>query len=319
MFNDILKAVGPMVAAAVANKAGDFNKEFSKGAFSGGGFGKGRFRFESGAFGFDSDFAGKRLDELDLTADAPRKLVLFGPDRVRVSEGPSFRVKVEGGDADAVRFSQKNGTLGVMRSSRQHDGTDEETVISVTMPAPEGLVIAGSGTIETDSLAEAAKITIAGSGAIEIANVAAEKLKVAIMGSGRLKANGRVEKLKLNIAGSGLAEMEGLEVERAKVAVAGSGNSAFSSDGKVEAHLVGSGLVTVYGRARCSVQSMGAGRLRCVPRDGAEEAEAEEVEIRSEPSNKPAKKAKKAAKSAKKAAKKTAKAAKKATKPRNKG
>ena len=48
-----------------------------------------------------------------------------------------------------------------------------------------------------------------------------------------------------------------------------SGNATFASDGDVNANIMGSGNVTVKGRARCKVKTMGSGSLVC--EDGAEE------------------------------------------------
>lgn len=333
MFNDIFKAVGPMVAAAMAAKAAEWDSDcgprrkhgrrgfpFGDGPFKPGnfGFGEGGLHFE-----FDSDVEGMKLEDLDFMAEPPTKLVLFGPDRVQVSEGKTFRVKAEGPAASELRFIQKNGMLGILRPSFERRSEEEgETVVSVTLPELSSLVIAGAGTVNTDTLAENAKLTIAGSGAIAIEGIEAERLKINVIGSGRLTASGRVERMKLNIAGSGMSDMAGLEAARAKVTVAGSGTASFASDGKVEAHIMGSGLVTVHGRAQCSVHSVGAGRLVCVPREDAPagKAEAKPAKARA------AKAAPKAGgkKTAAKAAPKTAKpargsAAKPAPKPRKKG
>lgn len=310
MFNDIFKAVGPMVAAAMAAKAADWENDsrprrhgkrgfpfgdapFNPGRF---GFGPGGFQFE-----FDSEAEGMTLDDIDLMADPPEKLVLFGPDRVRVVEGQTFRVKAEGPAADELRFIQKSGMLGVLRPSfDRRDGQQEETVVTITVPPLRSLVIAGSGTVEAGALAERAKLTIAGSGAIELVGLASERLEINVLGSGRITAAGTAEKMRLNIAGSGLSDMVGLEVERAKVTVAGSGSAVFASDGVVDAHIMGSGVVTVHGRAKCSVHSMGSGRLVCVAREDAPAPPAEPA--------KPAKPAKAKSKPAPKTASKKASA-----------
>jgi hypothetical protein len=63
--------------------------------------------------------------------------------------------------------------------------------------------------------------------------------------------------------------MDALSTQKARLIIAGSGNSAFASDGEVEARIMGSGSVTVRGRARCTVKSMGSGKLVCEPGNGA--------------------------------------------------
>lgn len=215
------------------------------------------------------DEDGVPLSELDMGGAAPTKLVLAGPDKVRVTEGDKLDIKVSG-DPDAVeglRFNLEDGTLGIMRE-KDWKGTGVATV-AVTMPAAEEIVLAGSGDIEAAALVDKAEVNIAGSGKVAIARVAASKLQVNVMGSGTLNAAGTVERLDFNVAGSGKLAARNLKVERAEINIAGSGGGEFASDGKVEARIAGSGDVTVYGRADCSVHAMGSGTVRCRPAEGS--------------------------------------------------
>ena len=50
-----------------------------------------------------------------------------------------------------------------------------------------------------------------------------------------------------------------------------SGKATFASDGEVKANIMGSGDVTVRGRARCKVHTMGSGSLVC--EGGSEEVD----------------------------------------------
>lgn len=325
MFDDIFKAVGPMVAAAMATKAASRDGEAAARRRAGPGFPFGDSPFNPGRFGFgpggfqfefDSDAEGMKLDDLDLMADPPQKLVLFGPDRVNVVEGNSFRVKADGPAAAELRFVQKGGMLAILRPTFERSETEQgDTVVTVTVPPLRSLVIAGSGMVCADALAESAKVTIAGSGMIELGGVRSERLEINVLGSGRLEASGAARRLKLNIAGSGMSDMAGLEAEQARITVAGSGSASFASDGSVEANLMGSGMVTVHGRAKCSVNSIGSGRLVCIPRE-SEAAPAAKPEAAPKPAKaptpKPAAKGKAKPKTSAKATKpaKTSKAAK---------
>ncbi|MFN5821301.1 MAG: GIN domain-containing protein, partial [Novosphingobium sp.] len=131
---------------------------------------------------------GKPLAEIDLTGTPPEELVLLGPDEVRVTQGDKLAITVEGDQAvtDKLRFTLKDGTLGVLREGKSYDSNHEEgkAVVNVTMPAPKNLTMAGSGKIHAAALAKDAKITIAGSGDIETPNVAGDKLDLTIAGSG---------------------------------------------------------------------------------------------------------------------------------------
>ncbi|MEY4238426.1 MAG: hypothetical protein RL339_1027 [Pseudomonadota bacterium] len=214
---------------------------------------------------------GKPLAEIDLTGTPPEELVLLGPDEVRIIQGDKLAITVEGDQAvtDKLRFTLKDGTLGVLREGKSVDTGDGKAVVNVTMPAPKTLTMAGSGKINSAALARNAKVTIAGSGDIETPNVASDKLDLTIAGSGSYRGAGNVGALDVSIVGSGSAAMDALKTDKADLTIAGSGNSTFASDGEVKAKIMGSGSVTVRGRARCTVESMGSGKLVCEPGSAA--------------------------------------------------
>ena len=210
---------------------------------------------------------GKKLADLDLTGTPPSEVALLGPDTVRIVQGDTLAISVAGDPAasDAIRFTLKDGTLGILRKDRKSSDGATAT-IDVTMPAPRKLIMAGSGKIVSPALAaDSARVTIAGSGTVETDAVATAKLKVDIAGSGSYRAAGTAKSLKLTIAGSGDARLEALKVDDAKVDIVGSGASAFASDGTVKANIMGSGEVRVIGRATCKVTSVGSGKLVCEP------------------------------------------------------
>lgn len=208
---------------------------------------------------------GKPLSELDLTGTPPQELVLLGPDQVHITQGDKLAITVEGDQEakDALRFTLKDGSLGILRKDKLFERGGKIAQINVTMPAPKEVTMAGSGKIQADALAGDAKVTIAGSGDIETPNVAGDKLDLTIAGSGNYRGAGNVKKLDLTVAGSGSATMDALKAESAKVTIAGSGSTSFASDGEVEASIVGSGNVTVKGRAKCKLSSLGSGKLVC--------------------------------------------------------
>lgn len=210
------------------------------------------------------DEEGVALSELDMSGDAPNKLVLAGPDRVVVTEGDTLNIEIEGDDeaAELVRFTLEDDTLGVMRANGKWSDVGT-AIVQVTMPAPKSIVIAGSGRVEAPTMAEEADITIAGSGRADVAELAASRLEVTIAGSGSMSAAGTAERMDLNIVGSGKSEMADLKVDKAEVTVAGSGDASFASDGEVEANIVGSGDITVTGTATCTVETFGSGSLNC--------------------------------------------------------
>jgi hypothetical protein len=221
----------------------------------------------SGCDGMDIKINGTEgvpLAELDMAGDTPTEVVLAGPDTVIINDGDTLDIQVEGDDEAmaALRFSLEDGTLAVHREKDGWDGNGTATV-TVTMPSPETLVIAGSGSLEAESLAGSANVTIAGSGSATTANVSADKLEVTVAGSGTYTAGGTAKSLELTIAGAGSAKMADLKSDATEVTIAGSGDAEFASDGNVEANIVGSGNVTVTGNATCTVNSIGSGSVKC--------------------------------------------------------
>lgn len=214
--------------------------------------------------------AGKKgvpLAELDLSGASPTAIALMGPDSVRVTEGEKLSIEVEGSDemVAAMRFTLDDRTLGILRSKTAPDG--EKAVVLVTMPAPESIVVAGSGRIQTGAMARKAEVVITGSGSAIGRDLDVDSLDLTIAGSGSYAANGKARLLDLSIAGSGSAGLKDMTVEKADVSIAGSGDGVFRSDGDVSANIMGSGVVRVIGRARCDVNAFGSGKLVC--EDGA--------------------------------------------------
>ena len=208
---------------------------------------------------------GKKLSELDLTGQAPAELAMFGPDQVELTQGDKLAITVDGDPeaASQVRFTLKDGTLGILRADKAFSGGGKVAVIHVTMPAPTKVAMLGSGTITSAGLGRDAKVVSAGSGRIESRSLGGGKLEVTMPGSGTMRAAGNVDSLELTILGSGDAQLDAVRTDKAKVTIAGSGGTAFTSDGEVDATILGSGTVKVKGRARCTISAMGSGKLIC--------------------------------------------------------
>lgn len=212
------------------------------------------------------DKDGVPLADLEMGGDAPRGVVLAGPDTLIVTEGARLDISVEGDSKaiDALRFNRDGGMLGIMREKGSWTDKGVATV-RVTMPLPEEIVIAGSGTATLPGMARKAEVTIGGSGTVDTGKLDGDSLAITIGGSGKVKASGKVERMEINVGGSGKAEMAGLKVDKAEINVGGSGDVRFASDGEVEAHIAGSGDITVIGTAKCNIKAFGSGTLNCKP------------------------------------------------------
>lgn len=206
---------------------------------------------------------GVPLAEVELAGAPPVEVVLASGDTVIVSDGTTFTIKAEGAGADSLRFVRDERTIGITREEGLSG--NQTATIRITMPPPEELVIAGSGTIQAQSLASDAEISIGGSGTIEFKQATAQKLAINIGGSGRVRGAGTAQVLEVNIGGAGNVELAGLKADSAEVSIGGSGDVEFASDGAVEANIAGAGDVKVSGNAKCTVSAFGSGTLTCAP------------------------------------------------------
>lgn len=216
------------------------------------------------------DSNGVPLAELDLTGPAPTRLALGSGDRVILTEGDTLAITIEGDAAAAedLRFVRDKDLLGIGRKSGLFNNDTTPATIRVTMAAPRELMIGGSGTIEAQRLASKAELAMGGNGTLSFTEFTGERLEISIGGSGNVKGAGAAERLEINIGGKGNVDLAGLKATRGEVSIGGSGDVAFASDGTVEASIAGSGTVRVTGRAKCTANSFGSGKLICEPPAG---------------------------------------------------
>lgn len=211
--------------------------------------------------------AGVPLAQLSLAGHDAREITLLGPDAVNVVHGNTLDIHVKGDPRAiaALRFVLTDGKLGIGRKPNADVGNGVATV-TVSAPSADHLVMAGSGAMTADRLTGASVgVTIGGSGHVAAAGIAARQLNVEVLGSGSFTGSGTTDNLALTIAGSGSIDMARLKAGVAAIDVAGSGTGTVASDGQITGTVVGSGVITVHGKATCSVSVTGSGRVACLP------------------------------------------------------
>ena len=165
---------------------------------------------------------GVPLAKLDLSGEAPREVILLGPDTVDIRDGEKLSIEVEGSEQakERMRFVLDDGSLGILRERSNWNDSGTATVI-VTMPAPAKLTLAGSGKMTAASVSDRPEINVLGSGTLALQSVAASKMEVNLAGSGTLLAAGSADDLDLNVMGSGTANLAAMKAGKANVTVAG--------------------------------------------------------------------------------------------------
>lgn len=210
---------------------------------------------------------GVPLAQLALSGRTAHEVTLLGPDTVHVVHGDTLTIRVEG-DARAqaaLRFVLNDGKLGIGRQPDANAGNGTATV-TITAPSIDHLVMAGSGTMSSDRLTgKTVGVIIGGSGHIVTAGIEANQFDAEVLGSGSFTGSGHAGKLALTLAGSGEVDLARLKADEAAIDVTGSGTGDLASDGRVTGSVVGSGVVTIHGKAHCDVGVTGSGRVTCQP------------------------------------------------------
>ena len=210
---------------------------------------------------------GVPLAELDQAGRTAHEITLLGPDTVNIVHGDTLAIHVEG-DARAIaalRFVLTDGKLGIGRQPDANAGNGTAT-LTITNPAVDHMVMAGSGTMSSDRLTgDDVGVTIGGAGHVVTAGIEATQLAVEVLGSGSFTGSGHAGKLALTLAGSGDADLAQLQADEARVDVAGTGTGAVTSNGHVTGSVMGTGVVTVHGKAQCDIRVIGTGRVTCQP------------------------------------------------------
>lgn len=222
---------------------------------------------------------GVPLTELDMAGASPTDLVVMTNAKVVVTEGTELTISVENDPENALRFVLNDEIIGVT-SDPDLEIKNGKAVVTMTMPAPNSIVIGGSGSVETTSVGVNSSLAIGGSGSVMIEKIASETLEIAIGGSGSVTGAGTADRLEITIGGSGNVDLANLKAGDAEVSIGGSGDVAFASDGNVEASMAGSGNVVVTGNATCTESSVGSGKLTCTP--SAQEVPAEDAALADE-------------------------------------
>lgn len=174
------------------------------------------------------------------------KVSIAGSTNVTIIKGQAFEVKVKGYSNLLPYFDTKviNGTLEM--GFKEHVNVNRDnTEVSVTLPALDGLSVAGSADmISTGDFININmfETTIAGSGSITIQHGSAVNFSASIIGSGDINAFS-------------------FTADNASVSISGSGDTRITANNKLHVEIAGSGNVFYHGSPLISTIISGSGRV----------------------------------------------------------
>jgi len=191
-----------------------------------------------------------------------------GPYDVTIRHGDAFSIEAKGPQAelDQIKIERDGSTLSVGRKQSSWSfGDHNEVSIAITMPKVEKLKLAGSGSINADSVeGDAADAVVTGSGELKIARLIATRADLTVSGSGGIEvAGGKIASGGVGVTGSGDVEAGGLVADALDVSVTGSGNVEAQATRTANVRVVGSGDVEIGGGAKCSTSKTGSGDISC--------------------------------------------------------
>ena len=133
----------------------------------------------------------------------------------------------------------------------------------ITVKSLRGLIISGSGKLDTAALStDALAVSISGSGKVEATALAAESLDVSITGSGSIALAGQAARLNLHISGAGSYDAPDLTTGTARIHVSGSGSANLTVADALEVRISGSGSVRYGGQPTITKSISGSGSIR---------------------------------------------------------
>lgn len=192
---------------------------------------------------------------------------LTASDNVEVRAGSSFAVHAQGSQKslDHLLIVRDGDTLRIGRKPMIVIGwSNENTLITVTMPGIRAAKVTGSGGLTIDRVAgDAFRGETSGSGAIDIGAMDVQQGDLAVRGSGGIAASGKVRMLTASVTGSGDINAKGLQASGATVSLTGSGSINATVNGSATGRLAGSGDIDLGRGARCSITKSGSGDITC--------------------------------------------------------
>lgn len=134
----------------------------------------------------------------------------------------------------------------------------------LTAPSLRRLELAGAGTLAADGLdALRGDLRSAGSGILSIRNISSDTLSVAQMGSGTIDLAGKAGKVVMRLSGSGILDATKLDAADLDLTAEGASIARARASRAARIVAIGPGLVSVEGRAACTVRHAGSGTVTC--------------------------------------------------------
>lgn len=197
------------------------------------------------------------------------RIRVTGPFRVVVVADRMTTVRGSGTtDAlDRVRLDVKGRTLFVRMDRSNFGGSDTKgspAIITIRAPALREASLAGSGSLSLNGMKGLrVSLVVEGSGTLTATNVAADRLDVGVVGTGSLIMSGNARTATVTARGAGSVKGDALSVDDLSINWESAGDGGFTATRTAKVTSIGTGNVTVSGKAACTVTNGGNGQVSC--------------------------------------------------------
>jgi hypothetical protein len=189
------------------------------------------------------------------------------PVSVIVTTGAGASARAEGDQALLDRLNVNvSGRLLTISMTRAQPG--EKSGGAATLRLSTGdlsrIVLTGGGSVAVSRMKGLrGEISLGGNGDVTVATVDLDRLDLSLAGGGRATLSGRTGVANIRVSGPGAVSGDALRARQATLANDGPGSIALTADVTAKIVATGSGDVTVTGKAACSVDNRGTGRIAC--------------------------------------------------------
>jgi hypothetical protein len=193
-----------------------------------------------------------------------------GPYQVKLRTGLTAGARAEGSAEalDRITIDVQGSTLRVRPNRSAWGGYPGDRAgpiaIFLTTRDLRAAAVTGSASLEVDrAKGLRVDVSVSGSGRLAVGNVDSDNLVVGLLGGGRITLAGRSKQLKATIQGSGDLAAAGLQVDDAQVTADTAGSIALAVARTVRLRASGAGDIEIGGKATCTIEGEGSGRILC--------------------------------------------------------
>lgn len=212
---------------------------------------------------------------------AERKYSIFGFDDIRIGngvdvvltsgKGPSARAEGNSReilDRVTLQTNGKQLIVSVRPKSLDRNNYEEDAPVTLYLSsfAIENVSHLGSGRVTLDKLSgRSPKVRLGGFGTLQIGNVKADRLDVAMTGGGQLTMAGEAVAARIELQGASIFESPGLTIDKLTLVHRGPASSHLAVERDADISNFGSGRILIEGRPNCTVRTDGSAEISCDP------------------------------------------------------